>query len=85
MVSSEFTTVNFDTAEGWTISGNNNRVTASKCGKYSVFGGYNAFGRKTTATKTYSSLPEHDYAVVVFTIYFIDTWDRENFNIAVDD
>nr|AAZ94627.1 granule tip protein 1 [Tetrahymena thermophila] len=85
LISSEFTQVNFDSATGWTVNGNTNGVTTSRCGRFSVFGGFNAFGRKTSASKLYNSLPDHDFAVIVFTIYFIDTWDRENFNVAVDD
>ncbi|EAS00440.2 granule tip protein (macronuclear) [Tetrahymena thermophila SB210] len=85
LVSSEFTSVNFNSAAGWTINGNTNSVTTSRCGKYSLFGGFNAFGRRTSASKLYNSLPDHDYVVIVFTVYLIDTWERENFNIAVDD
>jgi hypothetical protein len=47
-------------------------------------GGYNTFSGGTGVTRTFTDLPEHDYVVVYFRAYFIDSWDKEAFLIQVD-
>lgn len=60
----EFTAATFSKSEGWLVSGNKGGVTTSACGDLTIFGGYNAFGLKTIATKTFSGLPKHTFAYI---------------------
>lgn len=50
-----------------------------------ILGGSNSFGTGAKITKTIKNLPAHDYIVVSFKAYFIDTWDgNEGLNLNLD-
>lgn len=60
----EFTDPNFSKADGWLASGNKGGVIVSSCGDLNILGGYDVFGQKTTASKTYSGLPKHTFVYI---------------------
>lgn len=50
-----------------------------------ILGGSTSFGAGAKITKTINKLPAHDYVVVSFKAYFIDTWDGgEGLNLVLD-
>lgn len=50
-----------------------------------MIGGSKAFGAGAKISKTIEDLPEHDYVVVSFKAYYIDTWDgNEGLNLILD-
>ncbi|EGR30342.1 hypothetical protein IMG5_134320, partial [Ichthyophthirius multifiliis] len=70
--------------QGWNVTPALSTVT-SKCGPYALLGGYNVFGQNTVASKTYSVLTKHNTIKISFKLFFIDTWDKEDFIVWVDD
>lgn len=82
--SKEFDTDKIKT-DDWLVVGNRAGILSSTCGKYNLFGGYNTFGYKTTASKVFSGLPKHTFLKVSFTLFFVDSWDWESLFISVDD
>jgi hypothetical protein len=48
-----------------------------------LVGGYGELAGGTVK-KTYTDLPEHTHFVFAVEVWFIDSWDKENFTITVD-
>lgn len=72
-------------AKDWTITSPvKEEVVTSECSGVTLLGGYNTFSGKTHVSRTFSELPVHDFVVIYFRAYFIDSWDKEAFLIKVD-
>jgi hypothetical protein len=55
----------------------------NKCGDVAIVGGYNAFGRRATATKQIR-VPPHFKLKLQVQLWKIDSWDNEKMQIYVD-
>jgi hypothetical protein len=58
-----------------------NAVT--QCGTVSLFGGFGAYSTQSVK-KDYTKLPEHTHVYVSVKVFFLDTWEKENFWVVVD-
>ncbi len=58
--------------------------TSYVCGGQQVLGGYGLFGAGASASKTYSDLISHNYVTIQYNLYFIDSWNGENYYLNVD-
>ncbi|CAK92089.1 unnamed protein product (macronuclear) [Paramecium tetraurelia] len=82
LYSESFTSNSFTTSEEeWVLSGEN--LIYSDCGSVRLFGGNNAFGHRTSATKLFQ-LPPHHTVSITLEFWKIDTWDDEKFFIYLD-
>jgi len=73
---------NSDAVVGWSDK-NGAYDTVTSCTRVSMVGGYNELAGGTLS-KTFTDLPEHTHIMVAVEVWFIDTWDNEDFTIAVD-
>lgn len=48
-----------------------------------MVGGYNELAGGTLS-KTYSDLPRHTVIMVAVEVWFVDSWENEDFTIAID-
>jgi len=48
-----------------------------------MVGGYNELAG-ATISKTFTDLPPHSSIMVGLEVWFIDSWDKEDFTLAID-
>jgi len=60
------------------------KVIQSDCGGKQIIGGYNTFSGKSSISRSWKNLKEHDYVIFYFKAYFIDSWDKEAFLAQID-
>lgn len=74
---------NADDVVGWSAADGSDYNTATACTRTSIVGGYNELAG-AVISKTYTDLAEHTKIMISIEVWFIDTWDNENFTITVD-
>ena len=58
--------------------------TMTRCGEYTVLGGYNVLGTGATISKTLTDLTDHSGMIIQFDFMRIDSWDSEDAFLTVD-
>ena len=76
--------ITLDDLSSWVIENQNEQNFITKCRDTSLVGGYNAFGSKAKMSKSYTDLPPHYKVRVAISVYTIDSWDDEQFEIYAD-
>jgi hypothetical protein len=66
------------------VTGNTPGNVITSCVSASIVGGFNAFGIKATLSKNYAGLPAHTRVRISFTLYSVDSWDNEFFQVFID-
>ncbi|CAD8195626.1 unnamed protein product [Paramecium octaurelia] len=81
VISSSFQGSTFSDADNWVVSGASPQFT--DCMGTLLFGGYNAFGMRTSVTKIFT-LPPHFKINLQFQFWKIDSWDGETGFVFLD-
>jgi hypothetical protein len=72
-----------DAVVGWTDKDGNVFDKTTACDRISLVGGYGELaGNKLS--KTFTDLPPHSHLIFAVEVWFIDSWDNEDFTITVD-
>jgi len=69
----------FTETSDWTFTDSVSDAITSECAGKTILGGYNTFSVNTRVSRTFTELPAHDFVVINFKAYFIDSWDKEAF------
>ena len=82
----EFTNLVFlsDPTTSWTFSPTPPH-TFTSCSNLSIVGGYQSFYYKQSILKNYTNLPNHDSITIDISIYFLDYWYNQYFEIFFDE
>jgi hypothetical protein len=67
----------------WTDKDGNAYTKTSECDGVTLVGGYNNLAGGSLF-KTYENLPTHTHIFIAIEVWFIDSWDNEDFTISVD-
>jgi hypothetical protein len=73
----------FSGLNGWTLASNKGGATHSQCAGTTLVGGFNIFGVRASATKTFD-VPRHKRVRLMVQLWKIDSWDNEWFFVQVD-